>query len=501
MLKDIKQTTKHTAVYAIGNIGTKLIGLILIPLYTNANYLSHDDYGALAVLEVTLQLLTSVLTMAMANSLSRWYWDSKYSDRQQSIFFTSVAFLVLIITPVILALLYFVSDFSFLIFSTTQYSYLLKLTFITAGIQVVNNQIFTLTRLQSKSVFYSILTIVRISVNLGLILWGIIVKKRGLDAIWEAYMIGEGIILLMLFPYFIRNSSFRFEKGIIREMLNYGYPLMLASASAVILSTADRYMLNSMEGLEKTGIYSLGYRIANTLRMVVYTSVATALLPLRMKKMNEPDNHRFYSKNLTYLAFVFVVGLLGLSLFALEFLKLFTGSPIYWEANNLVAIISFALLFSSMEDFIIIGLMIKKKTGVLGVLILVTSFLNIGLNLVLIPLLDIYGATLATLLSQAFLFFTVLNKSQKEYFIPYEWRKIFTLAIVALTFVGIGLYISSVPVFVRLVVKSVLFLGFPFVLYFFNFYEKVEIDNIKKIFRNWSKPELIKDNFNRLLKS
>jgi len=47
MLKDVKSTIKNALVYGLGNVSVKLVGLVLIPVYTNPVYLSMDDYGVL----------------------------------------------------------------------------------------------------------------------------------------------------------------------------------------------------------------------------------------------------------------------------------------------------------------------------------------------------------------------------------------------------------------------------------------------------------------------
>lgn len=499
MLKDLKQTTKHTSVYALGNIATKLIGIFLVPLYTNIDYLSHDEYGALAVLEATSQLLIGLLTMAMLQSLTRWYWDQKYEGEQKGIFFTTLAFLLMILTPVVCLITALSGQISSLTLGTTDFSYLFKLVSISAAVTIINNQILCLAKLKSKSLIYTLVQIVKLTFTLLLIIWGIVKKGKGLDAIWEATLIGEIAALLLLLPFVIKNIEFKFHYKILKEMLIYGIPLMVAAMSSVILATADRYMLSSMSSLENTGVYSLGYRIANTLKVVVTGSLALAISPLNMKKMNEPSNQRFYSKINTYTSFLFMLALIGLSLFSLEIIKVFTGSKIYWEANLIVPLISYALFFGLMKDNILIGLQIKKKTKIIGSLILITSLLNIGLNLLLIPVWDIYGAALATLISQIAFFSLITYYSQKAYSIPYEWRKIVVMVVVSFVIIFVGNIIAETNVIIRLLIKGALFCSFPFILYCFSFYEDVEVENIKQIFQNWKNPKKFGKNIKQLI--
>ncbi|MFC0876841.1 oligosaccharide flippase family protein [Saccharicrinis sp. FJH2] len=500
MLTDLKKTAKHTSVYALGNIAIKLIGVILIPLYTNAEYLTHEEFGVLTVLEATLQLLLGLLTFAMISSLTRWYWDDKYKNIQNSIFFTTILFLVVVLIPTIAGLMLFANPLSNLLFKDVDYSYLLRLTFATAGIQIINNQILCLVRLQSLSKKYVFIQVFKITLVLLLILYWILLKHQGLEAIWKANLIAEIIILIILFPYLLRNIELKFQFKIFNEMIRYGFPLMLASVSGVMLAVTDRYMLSSLSGLEETGVYSVGFRIANVLKLVISTSLLFSIAPLRMKKMNEPNNQRFYSKVFTYSGYIFIIGALGISLFSLEGIKIFTSSPLYWKSNGIVPIIAMALFFGLLKDNITVGLSIKKATGVIGIFIFITGVLNIVLNILLIPVLDIYGAALSTLLSQLFLFVMLLRSAQKAYLIPYELKKMVLLFAVASLFIFVGIKIENLDVLLRISIKLVMFLSFPFILHLFRFYEPIEIETIKRIIKHWYKPGSLKENINRLLR-
>ena len=501
MLNDIKKTSKHSFIYAFGNIAAKLIGLILIPLYTNPEYLSHEEFGVLAVLEATLQLLIGILTFAMIGSLSRWYWDDKYRNIQNSVFFTSIVFLVFVLIPTISALIFTAKPINALLFAEGDYSFLLRLTFATAGIQILNNQILSLVKLQSLSRKYAFIQIFKLSLVLILILYWILYEGQGLEAIWKANLIGEIVVLILLGSYTFKNIEFRFQYNIFREMMRYGFPLMLASISGVLFTVTDRYMLNSMSGLEQTGVYSVGYRIANVLKLVISTSLLFAVAPLRMKKMNDENNHRFYSKILTYSAFVFIIGTLVISLFSLEVLKIFTSSTLYWQSNEIVPIISMALFFGLLKENITVGLSIKKATGIIGIYIFITGLLNIVMNFVLIRYWDIYGAALATLISQLFLFGMLLRSAQKVYRIPYELKKVFLLFILAVVYIVIGIKIEHFNAFVRVPIKLILLVTFPYVLYLFRFFEPIEVITIRKILKHWSNPDSLKEGVRRLVNS
>ena len=99
MFKDIKQVMKDSVLYGIGNVAVKLVGFILIPLYTDAEYFSTADYGLMGLLEVTSQILIAVMGLSLYSGLIRWYWDAEYRDKQKTIFFTTLLFTILLCLP------------------------------------------------------------------------------------------------------------------------------------------------------------------------------------------------------------------------------------------------------------------------------------------------------------------------------------------------------------------------------------------------------------------
>jgi O-antigen/teichoic acid export membrane protein len=500
MLKDIKDTSKHSFIYALGNVASKIIGIILIPIYTNSEYLTVADFGSLAILEASAQLMTGLFAMAMLNSLQRWYWDQDYVDKQKSIFFTSLLFLLLINLPVFSILVLSAKELSLLIFSSVDYTYILKLTILTVGARIIANQCILILKLRSKSAYYSFIQIAKLLITLLLTIWLVTQKGKGLEGIWEASLLGEILSLVLVLPYVLKNIKPKFQSQILGEMLKYGYPLMLSSVAISLLTVMDRYMLKFMSGLETTAVYAIGLRFANTLNLVITLSLNAALSPIRMKKMNDSDNKRFYSKILLYISFVFIIFLLGLSLFSIEILKVLAKDEDYWIATNIIPILSFAFLFTVMRQNVVIGLMIKKKTKIIASMIFITTVINFLLNYFLIPILDFYGASLATLLSQLILFIVICKASQKVYPIPYEWRKIALLIGLAIIYILIGLSVINLNIWLRLPIKIFLFACFPFVLSTMQFFEKIELSSLKKIFNAWKTPGKLKENIFRFFR-
>jgi len=498
MIEDIKKAFRQSVVYSLGNMSTKLIGLILIPLYTNQDYLTVDEYGVLGILEITSQVLVALMSLTLAQSLTRWFWDKNYIHRQKSIFFTSMIVLILVSALFLLGLLPFSEAISRLLFQSGAYRYVIQLLLLNTGLQILIAQTQTLLKLQSKALWYSLANITKLSITLGLTIYFILARGKKLDGIYEAQLIGSLSIFLVMIPYIIRQSKARFERRILREMLHYSLPLMLASVSGVFFSVIDRYSLNYLDGIDRVGVYNLGYKLASTLKLVVITSVQLALSPILMKKMNDPDNRSFYAKVMTYFALFLMFCVVGLSLFSLEVIKVASRDMIYWESAQIVAILSLSFFFSMLKDASFIGLQVVKRTRIAALLIAASSLINLGLNILLIPRYSIYGAAVGTLLSQLIFFLMIYAAAQKYYRIPYELGRVSLILFAGILLIGLGFLLNPLPLAYRLILKTLLLVSYPFLFLIPGFLRTEEAAYLTKVFQSWMSPKLIRSKLKRL---
>ncbi len=497
MLKYVKETVKNSAIYGIGNISIKLVGFILIPFLTDPTYLTTEDYGALGVLEAINQIAVFVMGMGLYNSMFRWYYEQEEKE-QKATFFTVLLTCTFIILVVLSAVLFWKNSITSVFFSSQKYSSVLMLAFLSTGFQALSQIPATLMRLQDRASFFTSSNILKLVVTLVTTLYYLLWKNEGLTAIYNGQIAGFISYILILIPYLFKNSTFRIHIPVFKEMMGYGFSMMIAGISAASINVLDRFVLNSMSGLEEVGLYSLGYKVSSILKVFVIGSVSMALTPLIFRKINDKDSSRFYTKTMTYYGFAMMFCIIGVSLFSKEALKIFTSSTFYWSSFSVIPLLAFSLYFVALKDVAVTGLHITKKTSRISLVTGVVSGLNLVLNILLIPYLGAEGAALASLLSQALFFFGLWYFSHTNYPIPYEWKKILLMFIIGGILVYLSLLTSNLSLIIRLFVKTSALILFPVILYFFNFYEEAELKQIRIIWLDWRNPLRWKSNFKRL---
>jgi O-antigen/teichoic acid export membrane protein len=190
-----------------------------------------------------------------------------------------------------------------------------------------------------------------------------------------------------------------------------------------------------------------------------------------------------------------------ISIFSLEGIKLFVNNDLYWNSAHVVyvvALLSFASLFSMLKDQALMGLHLTKKTKITGTVIVIATVVNVVLNAILIPFWGIYGSAIGMLISQVVFFWIIYYKAQQVYFIPYELKKIYLLLFVGFIIIGVGLMLNPINGWIRIPIKLILLALYFVVLYRFHFFDTVEKEAIKKILHAWKNPEAFSQNIKRL---
>jgi len=491
MLNNLKIATRNSIIYGLGNLFIKFIGLILFPIYTK--HLSISEYGILGILEVSTQILVAIFGCALYSGFFRYYYDKEFSRKQKSMFFTLLLFLLFSVLIMFIIFIPISSSLSNLLFDSPEYSYLLTLMIISSGIQIINNIPSTLIRLLEKPVLFSTANIIRLIITLILTIYFIVPLGRGLEGIYEAQIIGQISYFIFLMRFTLRNIEFKFNKKGLRTILIFSLPLALSAVSVVAITIIDRYALKFLTELKDVGLYSAAYKISNVIAFIISAS-QLAITPIIYKKINDPDNKRFYSKIMTYSTYVVIIMVCGLSVFGKEVVKVLAQHIDYWDAFKLIPILSFSILFGMLRYTATTGLNIAKRTQVLAIITTTTVILNLLLNILLIPYFRATGAAIASLVTQVLYFISVYYFSQKYYYIPYEVGKIIKMITIGLLIILIAIPVNDLNLLYRLIIKTVLIFSYPFLLYFFNFYEKVELDRIKGAWNKWKNLKNLKKN-------
>jgi hypothetical protein len=103
-----------------------------------------------------------------------------------------------------------------------------------------------------------------------------------------------------------------------------------------------------------------------------------------------------------------------------------------------------------------------------------------------------------TLVSQIIFFVMIYIAAQKWYRIPYQLNRITGILIAGILLTITGFFLNDMQIGIRLVLKTLLLLSYPFLLYLFQFYSPQEMVQIRKIIHTWKDTSRLISNLKRL---
>jgi len=477
MLHNIKKTVRHTAVYGFGNIAAKAIGVILLPVYTS--HVSLSDYGVLGIVEVTILILSQVFMFGLGQAYMRFYNSDEYGEKREELFFSSFAFLVNI------GIVLNIAGNAFLpyIVGNAELIFYFRFALIIIALKLVTTLFLNVLRSGQKAVLYTVANLLKLFTTLVLNIYFVAVIKIGIKGIIYSMLAGEAVMLIVLLPFMLKLLRPVIVLSPLKAAVIFGFPLVFSSLAGMILNMGDRYILKMLVDYREVGLYSLGYKIAGVLNMVLIQAFLLSIRPISYNMYGKDGDKRFYSKVLTYFVFILVWAGLGISVFSKEIVHLFARSADYWPAYRIVPLIIIAYIFSGARSVVNMGLLLKKKTLYIAVLTAAAAFANIGLNFLLIPKYKMFGAAAATIISFVVLFISTHIMAGRYYKIPYENGKLFLMFSAGTALFFGAQFIQTNNFTITVICKLLLVLIFPFVLFVFGFYEKVELDILKSLFK------------------
>tara|TARA_B100000315_G_C14427991_1_gene518778 strand:+ start:47 stop:748 length:702 start_codon:yes stop_codon:yes gene_type:complete len=161
-------------------------------------------------------------------------------------------------------------------------------------------------------------------------------------------------------------------------------------------------------GLEYVGIYSLGYRLAFIL--LFYSTVfRTAWQPIAMDNI---DNKKLF----VFVSRIFLGGGMCLAILVAlcaPLVKVITPS-MYHGSYKVIGMLGISFILYGFFPITQIGIIKSERTGILTAIVLGSAVMNILLNLILIPLWGIIGASIATVLAMLLRNAIALTVSEKR---------------------------------------------------------------------------------------
>lgn len=480
MFRQIKSLMAQSATYGMGDVLTKAVAFLLIPVYTR--FLSPADYGIVGVASSIAAVLGILYPLGLQSAAMRFYYDARDETSRRDLMGTmAVAALIiglaltllLAATPLGPALFgAVVKDIPFRPYVTT-----LLWTACFANISVIPLVIFRVREMPRPYVAF---TVGGFLLSTAAILYFVVARQEGALGNLRGGLIAAAVMALPYLVVTFRQSNLAFRQRWFSAGLAYGLPLVPHLLAHWALTLSDRSILNQMVSLGQVGIYTLGYQVSVVLA-VVSQALNTAWMPFFYRLAGQGNAQPRLSRFFTYYLGIMIFAALGLALLGGDIIRII-ASPEYHDAARLVPVITLACLAQAFYYPAAFALFYQRKTQYLPLLTGLAAALNIALNIALIPSLGIHAAAWNKVAAYIVLAAITFIVGQRIYSIPWEYHRITTLlAMAGGVFAVSAFLIEPLGLWARVGIRIGLFAAFPLLLWLARFPEAEERSQVVRL--------------------
>jgi len=446
--------------------------------------MNPETYGEISVIFSWFAIFNVVLAYGMETAFFRFF--NKYSDKENVISTSLISLLISSLMFFVISLI-FKETFASLIDVQESLMLYIILILVLDALAIVP---FAWLRAMERPLRYSIVKVTSVAMNLllniffltilpeladkGPSFWAEIYKENfQIEYVFIANVISSGIALLWVSGIYF-DSKYSFDERLLKQMLKYSLPIMVAGLAFTVNEVFDRILLDRLlpEDIAKAeiGKYSACYKLA-VFMTLFGTAFRLGVEPFFFSHANTDNPKKAYAQITNYFVIMGSLIFLGVMVFIDPLKKLLVRDAAFWEALDVVPIILLASFCLGIYHNLSVWYKVTDRTRFGAYISSVGAIITLAINISLIPKIGYMASAWATLAAYGSMMILSYYFGKKYYPIPYNMRKIVFYLSVSLVFSILSFYVFNR----NLIAGSILFLLFLGLIY------KMEGDKLRSI--------------------
>lgn len=348
-----KKLFDNSIIFTIGNFGSKIISILMVPLYTSK--LSTQQYGMIDLISTTINLLIPLLTFEIGQGVLRYVIEMKSIKNRNILFSTSFVHLIILSIAIIIIGPFIISNTYFKEFSI----YFLLLL------------VFMIQNLYFQNLIRGLGFTKEFAIN-GVLTTLFIVILNIISLIWLNLGI-EGYLISLIISYFLSNIylyytskkllEFKFslyDKLTLKMIFEYSIPLMPNGIMWWLINGSTRYIILFFLGTSVNGLFAVATKLPNLITTISNIFMQAWQLS-SFEEYESSDKDMFYSNVFNVLSLVLFIS--GSTL--LIILKPIIGEFIstnYFNSWKMVPALIFGVIFQCLSGFLGTNYTAAKQT-------------------------------------------------------------------------------------------------------------------------------------------
>ncbi|MBR9846988.1 MAG: oligosaccharide flippase family protein [Algicola sp.] len=422
----LKTFFKDTVIYGLAIVLPRLINFLLVRLHTDV--LPNEGYSENTEFYVVAAFFNVILTYGMETSFFRFF--SKHKDKNSVL---STAMITIVVSTFIFGVLLFLFRAPIseaLRINTNFYSLLVAITLLDTLIVIP----FAYLRVTGRPIKFASIKLINvfIIVILNVLLLSTTYGSEGLKSLFTvenkveyifiANLIASAVVLILVLPYFFK-AKLNFELKILKQLLNYGWPIMIAGLAFVINENLDKWLLPQIEGEFVNGAYSACYKLAVFMTLFIQ-AFRMGAEPFFFNHSDTENATRTYATILKYFTIVGALGLMIVVIYIDLLRPVFIKKESYLLALDIVPIVLLANLCLGIYHNLSIWYKLTDRTRFGMYISLVGAAITIGINIIFIPIIGFMACAYATLIAYGLMMLMSYALGRKYYPVPYQVNRI-----------------------------------------------------------------------------
>lgn len=385
-----KKLVNNSIIFTIANLGSKILSFIMVPLYTYV--LSTEEYGTVDIMITLNSLLLPIIFLSISDAVLRYAMDKRYDKKTV----LTTAFYIYMFSILVWGCLLPVVAFFYP--QISEYLLLFALLFVCNGIMQVLNQFL---RASNHIKAFAINGVLYTFVFAGLNIVFLVRFRFGVFGYLYSIILADFICIVFasMTARVWKYIGLKPSRTMTKIMLTYSIPLIPNALMWWIMDASDKFVITYFLGVSANGLYAISKKLP-TLIDTFHSIFNQAWQISAIQENEEPDSKEFTSA-IYKVYFILLTLIVSFLMIIAKPLVTYILSDAYKVTWKYIPFLLVSVTFSSLSGFLSSKLIASEQTKEIFKTTLIGAIVNTLFNFVLIPVMGINGAGLATMIGFA----------------------------------------------------------------------------------------------------
>jgi O-antigen/teichoic acid export membrane protein len=458
---ELRLVRRHSLIYMLGPALSNAVGFVMVPVYTR--FVSQSEFGVMSLVDVIMTLAVMILSLGVADGMTRFYYAEKDESRRRQIVSTAIVGPALLSLPVITAAIAAADWLRAPLGIGPEYANYLRAALTIAWFSMLAEIGLSYLRMCYMSRTFAAIVVFQIIVSVALNVWFVVLAGWGIWGILYATLAVQASIGLTLATVILAQVRVWPSVVQLRRLLGFGIHLVPSTATLQLSNYLNPIMLrwllpgDPLAALAQVGLFSIGQKLGVVVNRFLTVPFHAFWRPRRMELVlqDRPETRSILARMCTYSTLLTCQFALLISVAAKDVLSLLV-EPSFVASHRVVPWIAAGYVVLSLEHHFATGMHYARRTqwaALIGALALAALVVS---NLALVPRFGIVAAAAASLISVTIRSGLFLVVSQRLYAIPFELGRLAVLAVVSVSLYMAAERVTSDSIVLSLMVRLVI---------------------------------------------